>query len=77
MGREQAYHGILAECARELGVKTDAGQIAHLLAERQAALVSLRIMCREAGLDVEIDSKDRIADILDKVIPRAIERMKR
>jgi len=64
-GSRTAWQKILAEALRNLGVEDPQAMAVRWVAEREAAIHSLRSLCREYG-DNEWDEKLHLQDIIEK-----------
>ena len=64
-GYATAMSSVLSFAARELGHESDLASNAHLIAERERAIVALRRICEEHG-DTDWDSNLNLVDILEK-----------
>lgn len=62
-GRRAVYTALLQECLRELGYEGET--VAALIAEREAAIVQLRELCRVHG-DNDWKPDLHLADIISK-----------
>lgn len=70
MGCKTAWLGLLRQAMRELGDETPSE--AKLVAERAAAIATLRSVCSEYG-DNDWDDDLNLSDIIDKHLRRHLE----
>ena len=71
-GNRAAYRAILLECARHLGVDDPLAKAAELVAERQDAIIALRRVCEDLGLDNDWPDDLHLADIIEKHVHRSV-----
>ena len=64
-GNRAAWQSLLSQCLRELGYDSPEANATRWAAEREAAIQSLRSICREHG-DNEWDESLHLQDIIEK-----------